>query len=463
MNAPEAFPTEEPAEGLYPRAPLDFPRSPASWVLLGLIFLFLIGTSLVGMRKSSLPSGSSGYTTEETAIKAAMRQRQLTQWIPGAPDTTAIPGDTLPTLRDKGKSDPEAERLYVAARQETGQKVSPEDLKSVEATGKPADRAFAQIYRSKTLTEEQARNLTKDFPPKDFSYALAKVHAFEKAGDEAPRQKLSPPWKTVALMVFAGVMAACAFVGVAIWVIYWTMRGQGNWQPLGHPADPLTPGEADRFGYRAVLLIGVYLFAQIALGMLLAGLPIGLRYFALFGTMLVLAILLHRLPVLGMPIPLSRVGARTDALGKHIFWGLLGYLATLPVLIVMALLAVPLMRIFGQSTHPATELIASNPSPLTVLGIFFGASVVAPFWEEIMFRGTMLPGMARFIGKVPAIALSSFMFASIHPQGIPLWPALGSIAAMSCALSYQTRSLVPSITLHALNNTVVLMLGLLAS
>lgn len=455
------YPRERPEDD-YPRE-AHLRRSPGGWILLGIIFILLIGTTLYGLRKPGLRAEGTSFTTEEMAIKAALRQRQLMQLLPKAPTTSTIPGDTLTTLKAKKAADPKAARLYVEAQYESGKKVDPADLDRIAQTGTPADKAFAKIYQEKGLTRERAQQLSKDLPSNDFSYTLAKVHAADKAGDPAPRAKLSPPWKTFTLIPFILLVALGGLFGIGLWVAYLTMRSQGQWEPLGHPSEPLEPAEADRFGYRAVILILVYLFVQGLLAALLGGAPIWLRYIVLFGTMLFLAVALHRLPVLGMRIPLSRVGVRTDDLSKHILFGFAGYLATLPILGAMALLASFLMRFFGPSTHPASELIQSNPSALTVLGIFFGASVVAPFWEEIMFRGTMLPGMARFIGKVPAIALSSFLFASIHPQGVPLWPALGSIAAMSCLLSYQTRSLVPSITLHALNNTVVLILGLLAS
>ncbi|MEA2553045.1 MAG: protease family protein, partial [Fimbriimonadaceae bacterium] len=95
---------------------------------------------------------------------------------------------------------------------------------------------------------------------------------------------------------------------------------------------------------------------------------------------------------------------------------------------------------------------------------FVSAAVIAPFWEEIMFRGTILPALSTVLGRpLWGILLSSFMFAAIHPQGVPLWLGLGLIGGMNAMLAYQTKSLVPSITVHAINNSLVLALGLLIS
>ena len=63
----------------------------------------------------------------------------------------------------------------------------------------------------------------------------------------------------------------------------------------------------------------------------------------------------------------------------------------------------------------------------------------------------------------PAALVSSFLFASIHPQGPVLWAALASVALFSCFLAQKTRSLVPSITMHLAHNTTLLALTLLVS
>ena len=56
--------------------------------------------------------------------------------------------------------------------------------------------------------------------------------------------------------------------------------------------------------------------------------------------------------------------------------------------------------------------------------------------------------------------LSSFIFASIHPQGLLGIPVLMVVALMLCAVSYQTKSLVSNIMLHALHNGATLVAAL---
>ena len=81
-----------------------------------------------------------------------------------------------------------------------------------------------------------------------------------------------------------------------------------------------------------------------------------------------------------------------------------------------------------------------------------------------MFRGTMLPAISR-VTKSPAwgIVISSFLFAAIHPQGLVLWLSLATVGAMAAMVTYQTKSLVPAIVLHAVHNFAIMMMGLLVN
>ena len=53
------------------------------------------------------------------------------------------------------------------------------------------DQNFAQIYRAKKLRPSSAEDLTTGFPRDDLAFQLARVHAFEKAGDEMLTNYLS--------------------------------------------------------------------------------------------------------------------------------------------------------------------------------------------------------------------------------------------------------------------------------
>jgi membrane protease YdiL (CAAX protease family) len=50
------------------------------------------------------------------------------------------------------------------------------------------------------------------------------------------------------------------------------------------------------------------------------------------------------------------------------------------------------------------------------------------------------------------------MFAGIHPQGFIGILPLTTIAMMCCGLTYQTKSLVPGMILHAVNNFSIMVI-----
>ncbi len=470
---PEPTPGPPPVQVLYPRmepAKIAERRNPVPWILLFLLFSFLIVATVTSLRKPSIQSGDQ-YWEDVQAIKEVVHQKRLASLLPttGASPRQAVASDTMADLRSKIATNPKpatdatAARLLVEAEFESGQKISDADLNHVSATKDPVDLAFANIYRAKTLTTAQAAQMTAGFSKTRFSYTLARVHAFDKAGDPRPRDELSPKWKMEALAGLTVCAILAVGLGCVLWMVFIVLKTDGRLPVPQHPAEPMSGLDADKFAYRAVLLVATFLLIGIGVSAFQKA-TVAAEMFGTYGIMLIAVILIHKLPVLGMRIPLSRLGVSTKNLGKNIGYGVVGYFMALPGLAVSLGIGAELMKIFGKSTHPAAEIATSNPNLATILALFFSASVVAPFWEEIMFRGTLLPALARVLGRpVWGILLSSFMFAAIHPQGVPLWLALGFIGGMNGMLAYQTRSLVPCMVLHALNNGIVLTLALLLS
>jgi len=79
------------------------------------------------------------------------------------------------------------------------------------------------------------------------------------------------------------------------------------------------------------------------------------------------------------------------------------------------------------------------------------AGVTAPVFEELLFRGMILPLAARSSGVFPAIIVTSAAFALIHLHAAALLPLFVLAVFLSLAYIY-TRSLGAAITLHALFN-----------
>lgn len=96
------------------------------------------------------------------------------------------------------------------------------------------------------------------------------------------------------------------------------------------------------------------------------------------------------------------------------------------------------------------EAAARSDHRALALMLFFGV-VVAPFAEEFLFRGYLYGVIKRFCGPLPAMLLSTSLFAGIH-LNLPAMPGL-FVLALAFTLAYEaTGSLLVSIFMHALFN-----------
>jgi membrane protease YdiL (CAAX protease family) len=74
--------------------------------------------------------------------------------------------------------------------------------------------------------------------------------------------------------------------------------------------------------------------------------------------------------------------------------------------------------------------------------------VLAPIFEEIIYRGQLLPALAARLGKAPGLLLSSAAFALPHAAA---WPIFGSFGAglLLGALMLARRSIALCVGIHA--------------
>ncbi len=92
-------------------------------------------------------------------------------------------------------------------------------------------------------------------------------------------------------------------------------------------------------------------------------------------------------------------------------------------------------------------------APRTILASGIVATLFAPIFEEIFFRGFLLQGLRLVLSDFWAVIISAAVFAIVHlsPGSTILLFILGLILGY---LRVTTRSLWPGIALHALNNAL---------
>lgn len=132
-------------------------------------------------------------------------------------------------------------------------------------------------------------------------------------------------------------------------------------------------------------------------------------------------------------------------------WGLGGYLAAMPLVLIVSLLNQQLLKDQGGG-NPLLEIILQSNSSLTIAILFLMVSVLAPLFEETLFRGFLLTSLTRYLPPWGAIAASGLLFAIAHLNLSDILP----LTVLGMVLGYvylRSGNLLSSILLHSLWNS----------
>jgi membrane protease YdiL (CAAX protease family) len=102
---------------------------------------------------------------------------------------------------------------------------------------------------------------------------------------------------------------------------------------------------------------------------------------------------------------------------------------------------------------PPPQILVGHEGIIGTVVVLLVAAVLAPFSEEVFFRGFVLPGLSMRLGFPIAVVLSALLFALVHGAVGLLIPTF--IAGLLFAWLFQrTRSLWASIAAHTIQNTL---------
>ncbi len=116
---------------------------------------------------------------------------------------------------------------------------------------------------------------------------------------------------------------------------------------------------------------------------------------------------------------------------------------------------VALMLALAVVIEPLLELMPDVPNEAYGRGVWTLLTVVvmAPIFEELLFRGVLLESLRLRYGVVTAWVLSSFLFGLVHLH--PTIAVNAMIMGLVLGFIYiATRSLWASVALHAANNAI---------
>jgi uncharacterized protein len=195
--------------------------------------------------------------------------------------------------------------------------------------------------------------------------------------------------------------------------------------------------------------IGVILLAIIDAGLLIISLQGQKGQLAQSG-LLVIVQLAYLLPVV-IILAWRRIPWSSLGFGRF-HWSTLGIgcgllVASYSIILIHNLILMSLgIETQGDEIYRLFELLD------TPAWFFFVGAVLAPFVEEIFFRGFLFQGFRAKYGWVSGMLLSSAIFAVAHLDPVSLIPTfiLGNLLAY---LYHRSNSVWPGVILHVLVNT----------
>lgn len=209
-----------------------------------------------------------------------------------------------------------------------------------------------------------------------------------------------------------------------------------------------------------VLIVGFFFVGQFLLPILISLLginpgnaPLRIKALYVLGTYILMAV--GGITVLYLSIkayfPLPEDWFKFNFKSNWILWGFGGYLVAIPLVLLVSALNQQIWH--GQGGSNPLLFLALQAQDKVALAIFFStASIAAPLFEEVMFRGFLLPSLTRYTSVNGAIIISGFIFAIAHLSLSEVLP----LATLGIVLGFvytRSRNLLAPMLLHCLWNS----------
>jgi membrane protease YdiL (CAAX protease family) len=106
-----------------------------------------------------------------------------------------------------------------------------------------------------------------------------------------------------------------------------------------------------------------------------------------------------------------------------------------------------------RARDPLNRIIKPAADPVTTAWLMLLLGVAVPVGEEVYFRGVVYGGLRQRYGMGWGLLGSTLFFGAVHRQVVHFLPI--ALLGLIFALLYdRTESLLPSITVHAVNNII---------
>jgi hypothetical protein len=172
------------------------------------------------------------------------------------------------------------------------------------------------------------------------------------------------------------------------------------------------------------------------------------------------ALIAADLVIVGVVVAFARrgaehFGAATLGVRRTRFWPAAGWVLAIYVAVVA--FEVAWYALVGTGGDRGLSRSGSPPGVAAALAALFAVAVAAPIGEEIAFRGYLFPALTRWRGPWTGAVLTALLFGLAHIAVYPpqVLPAMAAFGFGACLLYWFTGSVLPCVSLHALNNGIV--------
>jgi uncharacterized protein len=136
---------------------------------------------------------------------------------------------------------------------------------------------------------------------------------------------------------------------------------------------------------------------------------------------------------------------------QWLLWGVGGYFASVPLVLIISVISQKFLQGQGGG-NPLLPILTDSQNNLPKFLLWTTLAIAAPFFEEYLFRGFLLPSLAKFLPVWGAIALSGFFFALAHLNLADIIP-LTVLGIVMGFVYWRSKNLLSSMLLHCLWNS----------
>jgi membrane protease YdiL (CAAX protease family) len=136
---------------------------------------------------------------------------------------------------------------------------------------------------------------------------------------------------------------------------------------------------------------------------------------------------------------------------QWLVWGIGGYFASVPLVLTVSIISQRFLQGQGGG-NPLLPILIDSENNLPKFLLWTTLAIAAPFFEEYLFRGFLLPSLTKLLPVWAAIALSGLLFAIAHLNIADIIP-LSTLGIVMGFVYWKSKNLLASMLLHCLWNS----------